>query len=81
MIYQNFLTCSKLKGSLADIDGRLKINDRILEINCKNVKYGNKEEALKLIGVSYYLNCVPHKFFNNRLNMSFLRIAIRLFLS
>ena len=40
-----------LKGSLAEQDGRLRVNDRILEINCKNVKYGTKEEALKIIGV------------------------------
>jgi hypothetical protein len=43
-----------LKGSLAEIDGRLRINDQILEINGKNVKYGNKEEALKLIGVTVF---------------------------
>jgi hypothetical protein len=33
------------------MDGRLKTNDRILEINCQNVRYGTKEEALKIIAV------------------------------
>jgi hypothetical protein len=37
---------------LAEKDGRLKVNDRLLEINCQNVKYGVKEEALKIIAVS-----------------------------
>lgn len=42
----------KLKGSLVDEDGRLKIYDRILEINSKSVKNGTKEDALKIIAVS-----------------------------
>lgn len=41
----------QLKGSLAEADGRLKVNDRILEINFQNIKHGTKEEALKIIGV------------------------------
>ena len=46
----------KLKGSIAEADGRLKVSDRILEINCQNVRESTKEEALKIIGVSYEIN-------------------------
>lgn len=41
-----------LNDSLADKDGRLRINDRILEINCQDIKNGSKNDALKLISVS-----------------------------
>ncbi len=40
-----------LNDSLVDKDGRLRINDRILEINCQDIKNGSKNDALKLISV------------------------------
>ena len=36
---------------MTERDGRLRVNDRILEINCQDIKNGSKNDALKLISV------------------------------
>ena len=65
-----FLSIRKQKGvwilnilndSLADKDGRLRINDRILEINCQDIKNGSKNDALKLISVRITLQLRVNK--------------------
>ncbi|KAL5007350.1 hypothetical protein ScPMuIL_016156, partial [Solemya velum] len=40
---------SLISGSLADIDGRLKPDDQVLEINGLDVSYGTQEQAAQII--------------------------------
>ena len=42
----------KIHGSLAEMDGRLKMDDRVLEINGQDVSYGTQEQAAALIVAS-----------------------------
>ncbi|CAF0997545.1 unnamed protein product [Brachionus calyciflorus] len=44
-----------VKNSLAYHDGKIKVNDRILEINGQNLKYSTKEEAHRIISDSQYV--------------------------
>ena len=46
------LATFQLKGSLADLDGHIRVNDRLLEINNMNVKEATKSDALKIISDS-----------------------------
>lgn len=41
-----------IPGSLAELDGRLKMDDRVLEINGQDVSYGTQEQAAALIVAS-----------------------------
>ena len=58
--------CAQIPGSLAACDGRLKPDDRVLEINSTDVMYGTQEQAAHIIQVCcpallFYLSLfVPH---------------------
>lgn len=41
----------QIPGSLAACDGRLKPDDRVLEINGQDVMYGTQEQAARIIQV------------------------------
>lgn len=45
----------QISGSLADIDGRLKPDDQVLEINGLDVSYGTQEQAAQIIQVCVLL--------------------------
>ena len=47
-----FVFFVQIHGSLAAIDGRLKMDDRVLEINGQDVSYGTQEQAAALIVAS-----------------------------
>ena len=47
-----FFSFVQIHGSLAAIDGRLKMDDRVLEINGQDVSYGTQEQAAALIVAS-----------------------------
>lgn len=43
--------CGQVPGSLAALDGRLRPDDRVLEINGTDVSYGSQEQAAQVIQV------------------------------
>lgn len=44
-----FISQNQIPGSLAACDGRLKMDDRVLEINGQDVSYGTQEQAASII--------------------------------
>ena len=42
----------QIHGGLAAADGRIRKDDRILEINCQDLSYGTQEQAAQIIAVS-----------------------------
>lgn len=51
LIVQYF--CWQVPGSLAALDGRLRPDDRVLEINGTDVSYGSQEQAAQVIQVCH----------------------------